>query len=166
MPSNGNCLYRHRRRRVGDDTQCTPSSSFVRSGSMSRLESRGGVMVTQNRIVSLVNSTIRPVLFMIHLVCSPSTVSPICRQSHTSASQFMPMALTLNARPSPQLASHPMKTGKQEHVALHLHEGGFGLGTPPPCATVCGQRYKERQHGDNHARHWCVGFQRVDDVPQ
>jgi hypothetical protein len=56
--------------------------------------------------------------------------------------------------------------GKQEHVALHLHEGGFGLGTPPPCATVCGQRYKERQHGDNHARHWRVGFQCVDDVPQ
>lgn len=35
---------------------------------MSRLGSRGGVMVTQNRIVSLVNSTIRPVLFMLGLV--------------------------------------------------------------------------------------------------
>lgn len=112
---------------------------------MSRLESRGGVMVTQNRIVSLVNSTIRPVLFMIHLVCSPSTVSPICRQSHTSASQFMPMALTLNARPSPQLASHPMKTGS---TPARLNSGTRSMS---PCTCTKAGSASERHR---HARRY------------
>ena len=108
---------------------------------MSRLGSRGGVMVTQNRIVSLVNSTIRPVLFMIHLVCSPSTVSPICRQSHTLASQFMPMALTLNARPSPQLASHPMKTGSPP---ARLNSGNRSM-SPCTC-TKTGSASERHRH--------------------
>lgn len=112
---------------------------------MSRLGSRGGVMVTQNRIVSLVNSTIRPVLVMIHLVCSPSTVSPICRQSHTSASQFMPMALTLNARPSPQLASHPMKTGS---TPARLNSGNRSMS---PCTCTKAGSASERHR---HARRY------------
>lgn len=102
-------------------------------------------MVTQNRIVSLVNSTIRPVLFMIHLVCSPSTVSPICRQSHTSASQFMPMALTLNARPSPQLASHPMKTGS---TPARLNSGTRSMS---PCTCTKAGSASERHR---HARRY------------
>ena len=39
-------------------------------------------MVTQKRMFSLVSSVIRPVFVMTHSVCLPSTVSPICRQSH------------------------------------------------------------------------------------
>lgn len=102
-------------------------------------------MVTQNRIVSLVNSTIRPVLVMIHLVCSPSTVSPICRQSHISASQFMPMALTLNARPSPQLASHPMKTGS---TPARLNSGNRSMS---PCTCTKAGSASERHR---HARRY------------
>lgn len=106
-PQIGNCVYRHRWRRVGDDTQCTPSSSFVRSLDWSGRGFCGGAIVMKNRMVSPVSSGSLPQSFMTHSLCLPRTVSPICRQSHSPASQFTPIALTLKALPSPQFTRYP-----------------------------------------------------------
>ena len=59
----------------------------------------------------LVSSGRRPARVITHSVCLPSTVSPICLQSHNSASQLTPINLTLNALPSPQFARNPQVTG-------------------------------------------------------
>ena len=67
--------------------------------------------MTKNLRSSLVSSVRRPALVMIHSVCLPSIVSPICLQSHSSASHLKLVILTLNALPSPQFARNPMNTG-------------------------------------------------------
>jgi len=61
----------------------------------------------KNRMVSPVSSGSLPQSFMTHSLCLPRTVSPICRQSHSPASQFTPIALTLKALPSPQFTRYP-----------------------------------------------------------
>lgn len=102
-------------------------------------------MVTQKRMFSLVSSVIRPVFVMTHSACLPSTVSPICRQSHISASQSMPIALTLNARPSPQLVSHPTITG---FIPALLKSGHRSL-SPCTCTNVGSASARHR-----HARRY------------
>lgn len=67
----------------------------------------GGAIVMKNRMVSPVSSGSLPQSFMTHSLCLPRTVSPICRQSHSPASQFTPIALTLKALPSPQFTRYP-----------------------------------------------------------
>lgn len=53
-----------------------------------------------------------------------------------------------------------------DHDVVEQYEANEGIFASMGVGSYKGRRCKERQHGDNHARHWRVGFQRVDGVPQ
>lgn len=75
----------------------------------------------KNLMVSPVSSGSLPQSFMTHSLCLPRTVSPICRQSHSLASQFTPIALTLKALPSPQFTRYPMTGGSMPALLKSGH---------------------------------------------